>query len=368
MHESSARRVLVVAGHEELFLSYSHLLEKNRLTFDFALDGGRTLRHPRNLAHRGQVIPLPNFKTHKIAWAYALRRLAKRGSWDFIHINMNWWSFLPIIALLGLEISPIVHSHSVFPESTGAKSHFEKIIEFVFRSKKIKRVACSYRAGARLFGDSPFTVLPNFVRPELFVFRDEERNLVRASLSLPENAFVIGHVGSISAIKNQVFLLEILDTIIVSEPNTFLLLVGHGPDRDKVVQLAIEQGLASKLRIVGHVDNPSPYLAAMDVFAMPSRFEGVPVALLEAVVNGLPVVASDSFELDPPIQSAAVSQLSLELGKSRWAEEILSVAKVQDRETSAPIMEEAQSRVRLSYVSLLNLYEIPNSELISLTD
>ena len=76
-------------------------------------------------------------------------------------------------------------------------------------------------------------------------------------------------------------------------PGATVVLVGDGPQRERLEDLAAQLGVAERLRITGWTDDPRPYLSACDVFALPSRWEGMPLGILEAMHAGLPVVASD---------------------------------------------------------------------------
>jgi glycosyltransferase involved in cell wall biosynthesis len=73
-----------------------------------------------------------------------------------------------------------------------------------------------------------------------------------------------------------------------------LVLVGDGPDREQLADLASRHGLEDRVRFEGYQPDPSPYLAQASIFVLPSRFEGMPNALLEAMAAGLPVVVTDA--------------------------------------------------------------------------
>jgi glycosyltransferase involved in cell wall biosynthesis len=110
----------------------------------------------------------------------------------------------------------------------------------------------------------------------------------RAALGIAESAFVIGTVGRLHEVKRQDLLLHAaakLDSVIV-------LIVGDGPERAALVQLATTLGIADRVIFAGYQAEPWPYLAAMNVFALTSRSEGFPVSLLEAWAMQRPVVCT----------------------------------------------------------------------------
>lgn len=102
---------------------------------------------------------------------------------------------------------------------------------------------------------------------------------------------VIGWIGRMVPVKGLPTLLRALQSVRCVAPPT-LLLLGDGPDRASLEALASSLGISERVRFMGFVDNPREFHAQMDVFALPSIHEGIPIALLEALGAGLPVVAS----------------------------------------------------------------------------
>jgi|GEM_PF-3303970 len=118
-----------------------------------------------------------------------------------------------------------------------------------------------------------------------------ERSEARSRLGLPNGAVVVGCVASIQDRKNQLLLVRSLP----DDPQVHLLLAGPVVDtdyRDRVLATATELGVVDRVHLVGELDDVRPVLAASDVFALASRAEGSPVALIEAMSAGLPVLAT----------------------------------------------------------------------------
>lgn len=143
-------------------------------------------------------------------------------------------------------------------------------------------VSADLRARFRLPAER-CVVIPNGVAVPPLAVRDP--GVARAGL-------VIGWVGRLVPIKSLTTLLEALALLPASLAATRLLLVGDGPERAALVALAARLGIAGRVEFAGFVDDPARSLARMDVFALPSLHEGLPVALLEAMAAGLPCVAA----------------------------------------------------------------------------
>ncbi len=133
--------------------------------------------------------------------------------------------------------------------------------------------------------------IPNGVRPQDFPPADGNLEL-RRQLGIPLDAFVVGFVGHLRAEKNPVRLVEAFATLEL-HPRAHLLMLGDGPERDNVLQAACRLGVDQRVHLVGHQPEPAPYYRAMDVFAISSDTEQLPVALLEAMACALPVVTTE---------------------------------------------------------------------------
>jgi glycosyltransferase involved in cell wall biosynthesis len=115
---------------------------------------------------------------------------------------------------------------------------------------------------------------------------------VRQSLAIPADAPVVGTVGRLSEVKRQDLLLRAFARVRSHVPAARLLLVGDGPLLADLRALASGLGLDGVVHFAGYQAEPQSFLAAMDLFALTSRSEGMPLVVLEAWAAGLPVVAS----------------------------------------------------------------------------
>jgi glycosyltransferase involved in cell wall biosynthesis len=132
-------------------------------------------------------------------------------------------------------------------------------------------------------------VIKNMVEDEtLHVSRS--RKTIRHELQLPEQATVLGTVSSLSRIKNQRLLIDLLYRF--KEKELFLVFVGDGPLKEELKKYAISLDISSKVRFTGWRDDVANILNSLDVFILPSISEGMPISLLEAMSMGLPCIAT----------------------------------------------------------------------------
>jgi glycosyltransferase involved in cell wall biosynthesis len=146
---------------------------------------------------------------------------------------------------------------------------------------------------ARLTGprDGWLQILPNGVDTSHYDPPVVER-AAPSTLGLPEGTFLIGHVGRFREEKGQAFMLEAFREVASRVPGARFLLVGGGPDSARVAHEAAQPPLAGRTVILDYQADVRPYLRMMDVFVLPSRTEGMPNALLEAMAMGLACVAT----------------------------------------------------------------------------
>jgi glycosyltransferase involved in cell wall biosynthesis len=136
-------------------------------------------------------------------------------------------------------------------------------------------------------------IVHNGIRTSRFRPSADERGKVRQSLGVPAGAMVIGSVGRLVEVKRQEVLIEAfarLQTGSTVQPH--LVLVGDGPKEQVLRELAARLNISDRVHFAGRQQEPRRFLWDMDVFALTSRSEGMPLAVLEAWAAGVPVVAS----------------------------------------------------------------------------
>jgi glycosyltransferase involved in cell wall biosynthesis len=141
---------------------------------------------------------------------------------------------------------------------------------------------------------TPLAVVPTGV--QLDRFRRGSGEGFRAAIDLPEDVFVVGHLGRLAKEKNLEFLCEAVLEFMSAKAQVHFLVAGKGPMENAIRARFVEAGLADRLHMIGVVEQPllaSAY-CAMDVFAFASQSETQGMVLIEAMAAGVPVVAVDA--------------------------------------------------------------------------
>ncbi len=134
--------------------------------------------------------------------------------------------------------------------------------------------------------------VPNGIDTAAFTAVEADRSAVRAALGIAPSAQVIGTIGRLAEVKQQAVLIRAFAKILPAFPAARLMLVGDGPLRAELEELAQSVGVASTVIFTGYQPNPERYLAALDIFVLPSRAEAMPLVIPEAWAAGRPVIAS----------------------------------------------------------------------------
>lgn len=230
--------------------------------------------------------------------------LIKKYKYDVIHAHTMFssgWAML-IGYMYGVPVR-IAHSHTIQApiKRTFIKDFYESIMRKLINAFATELVACGKSAGEWLFGSKVFNekgkLIYNGIDIEKFMYNENKRAYLRDKYRMNDR-FIIGHAGHLATVKNQTYLIKLMPQILKKRENALLLLLGDGKDYDMLWTQVKELGLEKYVLMLGNVSNVGDFMSAMDVFAFPSLYEGMPLALVETQVNGLPCCISDRIPKD----------------------------------------------------------------------
>ena len=242
-----------------------------------------------------------------------LLEFLQKENYDVAHIHSGSVSVLALGAKAAKKAGIkkiLVHSHC-----TGNKNLKHALVKLIY-GKIIQHnatdfLACSYQAGEMKYPQSvlknKLVVVANGIEIEKYKLNKEIRMKQRDLLGIPQDAFVIGHVGRFSYQKNHQFLIDVFNEIQKIIPNSYLLLVGEGELMEQIKDQVHFYNLDNKVIFTGSVDNVQDHYQAMDVFLFPSNFEGLGYVLLEAQAAGLPCIASTAVPEDVILSEVAIA-------------------------------------------------------------
>lgn len=251
--------------------------------------------------------------------------------YDVVHLHTKQWkSFLveELCKAKGIK-KVIVHAHSTGIDTLDEeKRAFEiQLHEKVKKEFSIDMAtdfwACSELAADFLFGEQipkeKIKIMPNAIELEKFVCDARVRQEYREKYNL-QNNFVIGNVGRMVYPKNQEFLIDVFAQVKKNICNAKLVIIGDGELREKLEQKVKDYCLEKDILFLGKREDVNCWYQAMDVFCLPSRFEGFPISMIEASASGLYCIGSDLITTEVE-KIGSISLISLE--NQVWIENIL---------------------------------------------
>lgn len=216
-------------------------------------------------------------------------------------------------------------------------------------------LAAIYTFGKKKYKSGKVHILHNAVDLDIFSFSKTARESVRREFGIGKEQIVVGHIGRFSKQKNHKFLINIFASISEKRHDVTLLLVGMGELENEIKQQAIDCGVIDKIVFAGVRTDIPAVLSAMDVFVMPSFFEGMPNTVIEAQATGLSCVLSDRITKEANI-SGNVEYLPLGC-KDKWVASILKASIQERHKTKQAFIENKYDieSVADRFVKLLNL-------------
>ncbi len=357
-------------GIETWLMHVLRRVDRARFAMDFVAHTSQRCAYDDELRGLGAAIyPCPH-PGRPLRYARTFRRILRdHGPYDVVHSHVHDYSgYVLRLAKQGGVRGRIAHSHND-TSPVRARAGILRRGYYGLMSRWIDRyatagLAASRQAAADLFGpawetDRRWQVLHYGIDLDPFRHR-EDAVAVRAELGLPANTLVLGHVGRFMEQKNHAFLLRIAAEVARRVPETHLLLVGEGELRAATEAEAGRLGLAGRVTFAGvRSDVPRLMLQAMDVFVLPSLYEGLPLVLVETQAAGLMSFVSDVITPEAACVMPVVRRLSLAAPAAQWAEAILAArggSPVIPREEALRIVERSSFNIRLSIERLEGVY------------
>lgn len=276
-----------------------------------SMDGrtGAAERLPPDAGAR--LLPSPP-KAGSLATARRLRRLLQEERPDLV-LTYNWGAFDMLLAARSAGFRRVIHHEEGFNADEAEQFKRRRVwarrlvlpgaAALVVPSERLRSLA----AGLWRLPPERIRLIPNGIRLDRFAPSPGDGNpALRDRLGIPREALVVGTAGSLRPVKNH---LRLLEAVAAAGRDVHLLLVGDGQERPALESRSSAPDLAGRVCFAGYQETPAPFYQAMDIFALTSDSEQMPVALLEAMASALPVVSTDVGDVRamlPPEQARFV--------------------------------------------------------------
>ena len=248
--------------------------------------------------------------------------------YDIVHVHIPSAAFVVLREAKRVGISKrIIHAHN----TRGADGIAKKVRNYLLNKWGMcytnEFFACSRLAAEYLYGKNKSkysVIINNAIDLKKFSYNQKMRESIRKELGITDE-IVLGHVGRFAEQKNHKFLLEIMKELQKSDNNYKLLLLGDGSLRKDIESQIKKLGLENNITLLGVVSNVKEYLDAMDIFLLPSLYEGLPCVCVEAQANGLPCLVSSAITKEVELTNN-IKFLEIE-NANKWCIEITKLAE-----------------------------------------
>ena len=315
------------AGLETMIMNYYRAMDRSKVQFDFLLHRNAVGDYDQEIRSLGGLIHyVPRANPLSSTYLAGLDGFfSDHPEYRVVHSHIDCMSSLPLRAARkhGVPVR-IAHSHS----SSIALDHrfpLKQLCKHRIRREATHRFACAEQAGRWLFGADDFQIVRNAIDVAPFSYDGQSRTALRKELGIPQGSLLLGHVGSFTPVKNHRLILEAFREAKKKRQDAFLVLVGDGNLRAQAEGLAERMGVLPSVLFTGTRQDIPAIMSALDVFVMPSLYEGLPMVLVEAQASGLPCVISDAIPPDCDLTDR-IARVSLGESAQEWGDRILLAA------------------------------------------
>jgi len=341
------------AGIETMLMNYYRNIDKTQIQFDF-------LTHQQDqgayddeiLALGGKIYHAPRLYPQNYIkyFRYMKKFFQEHSEYKIVHSHIDSMSFFPIIAAKCARVPiRIAQSHSTSVDRD-YKFLIKKMAQYCLCHSATDYWGCGEEAtkflfGSRIYNSKNYHILHNAVDLISFSYDKRKRNEIRKELAIQEEDFVIGHVGRFIKLKNHKFLINIFKEILRLNSDSKLILVGDGEESDTIRKLVTDEKLQSKVKMLGVRNDVSLLMQAMDVFILPSTYEGLPVVLIEAQASGLFTVVSDAVTSEAKISKDYV-KIPLSKTPKEWAKIICDICMKYKRKSNDELIKSSGYEIK----------------------
>lgn len=316
-------------GIKSVITNYYSNVDRNKISFDLLIDNNSPIDDYSEIETIGGRVCKISTLSNPFKYISQIYKLSKENKYDIIHGYVNALNVFSMFAgkMAGVPVRIAENLSSAHPGEK--KTIVKNILKPFSKIFPTDLAACSKSCGEWLYGKKDIEsgkvrIFNNAISLKKYTYDKELRENVRNSLGLSDENFVLGHIGRYQYQKNHNFLIDIFDEVYKRDKNSRLLLVGYGDLKEEIFNKINSLGLKDAVIDMGATENIAGLYNAMDVFVLPSFYEGLPVVGIEAQATGLPCVFSTEVTKETGV-IPDTKFVELSENKGKWADEILKI-------------------------------------------
>lgn len=314
------KRVLIctfsmgIGGMENFLKNIVENIDKNKFELVFAINSEPEIKNNIKILENNliKIIYVGNMRPNFFKFIKNIENILKKeGPFDVVHTNLEYQGsiVLGIAKKYGVK-KRIAHSHTT-NVTTGYNQLLMPLYRYLFKRNANYFLACGYKAGNYMYGKKvDFEVIKNGIDVSMFL----KNNIKRKS------QIKIGQIGRLSKEKNQSFSIDLLKQLHEKGYKYNLYFIGDGSNKTDLVNQVMNYDLSEYVHFLGMKHDMENWYNKFDFLLLPSLYEGVPFALLEAQCSGVFTFASNNIAEESDLGLDLIEFLPLEL--SKWVEKI----------------------------------------------
>lgn len=343
-------------GAETMVMNYYRVLDRTKYQFDFFVHRSERGAYDDEIESMGgRIYRACSIRPgHYIQYFRFLDKFFKEHAHEYVaihaHIQENSGFCMKYAAKYGIK-NRLCTSHTSgwgfdykTPFRLFGRLYFKYITE---------RLACGGEAGEFLYGSKDFSVFPNAIPVDSYVYNPQIAVDFKRKREW-DDKLIIGNVARLNIHKNQSFAIEVFNEIHQMNPKSILVFVGDGDYRKNLQEKVQEMGLSECVYFEGVQSDVPKYLSTFDLLLFPSLYEGLPVSIIEAQTAGLKCFLSDTIDKTVDI-GGNITFLPLSLSPKEWALKLLESLPYKRSNMSALVKNKGYD-VNENILHLLDLY------------
>lgn len=316
--------------------------------------------------YNGVLIEIPSLK-HPIKQYFCVNKFLDKTKCDIAYFNISEaFHSIAVISAKRKSVKKIcIHSHSSGIDKQSKilrmiRKSFHMFFKQLIPYMATDYYACSKTAAIwmfpkRLIKKNKVKIIYNTIDFSKFVRDEKIREKIRKTYGL-DNSIIVGHVGSYCYAKNNFFLVDIMEQLVKINSRFFGFFIGDGVDFEKVKEYAKKKKVEKNIVFLGNRGDVNKLLNAIDIFILPSRFEGLPISAIEAQTMGIPCLLSKNISEEVRIFNRCYF-LELRQGPYVWAKKISeiymenSIEEKSEKEISKYMLDGEKDLKEILYIS-----------------
>lgn len=289
--------------------------------------------------------------------------LSENGKYDAVHIHSVHMGAITLLAAKKAGVSNrYYHVHNTKDAALDRlPCHYalENLLKHIICKNATKCLACGREAGRYIYNRKrDFVVINNAIDLTKYYPAAQKRREIRKKMHIDNDTLVIGNIARFVEEKNQLFFVDLAKAIKSAKMKMIILLIGDGPLRNRVEKESEYWQVNDIIHFLGSRNDTAELYNVMDVFCLPSIFEGLPITLMEAQACGIPIVVSDSVTNEANIGIGSYISLSLQETTEKWLEciKISCGKRVEDKDIIERRFCEAEYEIKSIVKKIQNIY------------